>query len=174
MVTKWIFRRFMGLQIYVYRRSGGKRMSQLRGMPILLLTTIGRKSGKKHATPVMYIRDGDNYVVTASNNGAEENPAWFLNLRVNPMVTVEVGGETKAMVARRASREEKLRLWPQLVEKAPFFEGYKKKTDRDIPMIILEASDVSTHATLRVSAGRASQSTAHTRLTGEGSALSPE
>lgn len=141
MVVRWIFRRFIGLQIFVYRRSGGKRMGHLRGMPILLLTTVGRKTGKHRVTPVMYIRDGDNYVVTASNNGARDNPGWFVNLKKNPQIAIEVDGTTKSMMAHQANSEEKSRLWPRLVEQAHFFEGYNQKTKRDIPMVILQPTD---------------------------------
>ena len=137
MVVKWIFRRFIGLQIFVYRHSGGKRMARLRGMPILLLTTVGRKTGKQRVTPVMYIRDGDNYVITASNSGAAKNPGWFVNLKTNPQITIEVDGTIKTVTAHQASAEEKGRLWPQLVEQGHFFEGYQKKTKREIPMVIL-------------------------------------
>jgi F420H(2)-dependent quinone reductase len=138
MVVKWLFRRFIALQVYMYRRSGGKRMGRLRGMPVLILTTVGRKTGKKRVTPVMYIRDGTDYVVTASNNGADEYPAWFLNLKANPRITIEVDDQAFTVIAHQASTDDKGRLWPQLVEKAPFFEGYKKKAKRDIPMVILE------------------------------------
>ena len=116
-------------------------MGRLRGMPLLLLTTVGRKTGKKRVTPVMYIRDGRSYVVTASNNGAKRNSSWFLNLKANPQITIEVDGTRKSMTAHQASMDDKSRLWPQLVEQAPFFEGYRKKTKRDIPMVILEPID---------------------------------
>jgi deazaflavin-dependent oxidoreductase (nitroreductase family) len=107
-------------------------------MPILLLNTIGRKSGKRRVVPVMYMRDGDNYVVTASNSGDNKHPGWFLNLRANPQVTIEVEGMTISVMAYQASSQEKESLWAQLVEKAPFFDGYRKKTRREIPMVILE------------------------------------
>lgn len=138
MKGKWIFKQFIRLQIFMYRRSGGKRMGSLRGMPLLLLTTIGRKTGKQRVTPVMYIRDGDNYVVTASNAGFDSHPAWFVNLQANPKVVVEVGDITQNMIAQQANAEEKSRLWPQLVKQAPFFEDYQKNTTRDIPMVILQ------------------------------------
>ncbi len=136
-IAKWFFRQFMRLQVYMYRRSGGKRMNRVRRMPILLLTTIGRKSGRERVTPVMFIRDGDNYVITASNNGAEENPGWFANLQADPKVKIEVDGVSKNVIARKASAEERSRLWPQLVRQAHFFEDYQKKAKRDIPMVIL-------------------------------------
>ena len=141
MVVKWIFRQFIRLQVYVYRRSGGKRFGRLRGMPLLILTTVGRKTGKKRVTPVMYIRDGDNYVITASNGGADREPGWFSNLKANPETTIEVDGMTRNVMAHKASPEEKGRLWPRLVEQAPFFEGYQKKTTRDIPMMVLHPTD---------------------------------
>jgi F420H(2)-dependent quinone reductase len=141
MVFNWMFRQFIRMQVFVYRHSGGRRMGQLRGMPVLLLTTVGRRTGKRRVTPVMYIRDDDNLVITASNNGRDKQPSWFLNLKAHPQTTVEVGGVTRSMAAHQAGTEEKGRLWPQLVERAPFFEGYQKSTSRDIPMVILQAAD---------------------------------
>jgi F420H(2)-dependent quinone reductase len=138
MVFNWMFRQFMRMQVLVYRRSGGKRMGQLRGMPLLLLTTIGRKTGKRRVTPVMHIRDGDNFVITASNNGRDNQPSWFLNLKIHPMTTIEVDGLARSVTAHQASMEEKGRLWPKLVDCAPFFEGYQKSTKRNIPMVILQ------------------------------------
>jgi len=143
MVVKWLFRRFMGLQVYVYRRSGGKRMGRVRGMPVLILTTVGRKTGKKRVNPVVYVRDGANYVVVAANNGADEHPAWFLNLKGNPRITIEVDDKALPVIAHQAGADEQARLWPQLVERGPFFEGYKKKAKRDIPIVILEPSHSS-------------------------------
>jgi F420H(2)-dependent quinone reductase len=140
-MVNWLFRQFARMQVFVYRRSGGRRMGHLRGMPVLLLTTVGRRTGKRRVTPVMYIRDGDNFVITASNNGSDKQPNWFINLKANPQTTIEVEGMTRGATAHQASPEEKGRLWPQLVERAPFFEGYQKSTSRDIPMIILQPAD---------------------------------
>lgn len=140
MIMKWVFKQFMRLQVTMYRRSGGKRFGQMRGMPLLLLTTVGRKSGVERVTPLMYTRDGDDYVVVASNNGAPTHPAWFLNLQAHPEVTIEVGETTYRMNARQATSAEKARMWPPLAEKAPFYENYRKKTTRDIPMVILQAA----------------------------------
>ena len=141
LVLKWIFRRFMGFQVYIYRSSGGKRMGHLRGMPILLLITTGRKSGKVRVTPVMYIKDQENYVITASNNGAEQNPGWFHNLEANPLNSIEVEGARMSVKARRATSEEKDRLWQILIGRASFFEDYRKRARRNIPMVILEPND---------------------------------
>ena len=141
MIGKWIFRKFMRFQIFMYRRSAGKSFAHVRGMPVLLLTTVGRKTGKQRVTPVMYIRDGDNYVITASNGGEDKHPGWFVNLRANPQATIEVGNMTRGVMAHQASPEKKKTLWAQLVEQAPFFDGYRKKTTRDIPMVILQPTD---------------------------------
>lgn len=138
MVAKWIFRQFIRLQVYVYRRSGGKRLGHIRGMPVLLLTTVGRKTGKTRVNPVVYIRDGNDYVIVAANAGADRNPSWFANLQANPQTTIEVDDMTLTVNAHKASPVEKGRLWERLVEQGPFFEGYRKKTARDIPMIILQ------------------------------------
>jgi F420H(2)-dependent quinone reductase len=138
MVVKWIFRQFIRLQVYIYRRSGGKRMGRIRGMPVLLLTTVGRKTGKQRVTPVMYMRDGNSYVIVAANAGARRNPGWFSNLQANPQTTIEVDDMTTTVMAHKASMEEKGQLWPRFVEQAPFLEGYRKKTTRDIPLIILQ------------------------------------
>jgi deazaflavin-dependent oxidoreductase (nitroreductase family) len=141
MIGKWVFKQFMRFQIFMYRHSGGKMMGSLRGMPVLLLTTVGRKTGKQHVAPVMYLRDGENYVVTASNNGADKHPGWFVNLQSNPQATIEVDNMTRGVLTHQASPEEKKRLWTQLVEQAPFFEDYQKKTTRDIPMVILQPTN---------------------------------
>jgi deazaflavin-dependent oxidoreductase (nitroreductase family) len=138
MIAKWMFKQFMRFQIFMYRRSSGKTFGYVRGMPVLLLTTIGRKTGKQRVTPLMYIRDGDNYVITASNAGEDKHPGWFVNLQANPHARIEVGNITRDVMAHQASPEEKEPLWKQLVEQAPFFEGYRKKTTRDIPMVILQ------------------------------------
>lgn len=137
----WLFKQVMRVQIFFYRRSGGKFMGSMRGMPILILTTVGRKSGQLRETPVMYLQDGANYVVMASNAGRAGNPAWYGNLRANPEVTIDVGGDTRSAIARDASADERKRLWPLLLEKAPFFDDYQKNTSRVIPMVILSPRD---------------------------------
>jgi deazaflavin-dependent oxidoreductase (nitroreductase family) len=133
-----LFRLFIKFQIAVFRRTNGNSMATLNGMPILLLNTVGRKSKKKRTTPVMYIRDGENYVITASNSGNENAPGWFYNLQSTPRVTIEVPGNQLQVISSLISPEEKHRLWAQLIDRAPFFDGYRKKTTREIPMILLQ------------------------------------
>ena len=133
-----LFRLFMRVQIFIFRRTNGKSMAFMRGMPILLLTTVGRKSGKAHTIPVMYFRDGDRFVITASNNGRLRHPAWFHNLKNAPQVEMEIPGKHLMATPTIATEQEHDRLWPQLVAQAPFFEGYRKRAPRPIPMVLLQ------------------------------------
>lgn len=138
MIRQWMSKRFIQFHIFIYRHSGGKIMGYVWNMPILLLTTVGRKTGKQRVIPLMYLQDAENYVITASNYGKDDYPSWFVNLQANPEATIQVNDTRKDVIARQASPEEKDILWAQLVEQAPFFEGYRKKTRRDIPMVLLQ------------------------------------
>ena len=93
-------------------------------MPILLLTAIGRRSGKRRTVPLGYLRDGPDYVVIGSNGGQDEHPAWILNLRANPQTTVQIGRAWVPVVAEEADSERRSRLWVELVGQAPIYEGY--------------------------------------------------
>ncbi len=137
MFVKWLTRLVMAIYVFLYRRTGGKVGGRLGAMPVLLLTTTGRKTGKKHTVPVMYLSESPNYIITASNKGGEKPPAWWLNLKGNPQATIEIGGNTRSVTTEQAGSAEKKRLWAQLVVKAPAFEGYQKRTQREIPMVIL-------------------------------------
>jgi len=137
MLLKFVLRLGMKLHVFLYRRSGGKTWGSMNGVPVMLLTTIGRKTGLQRTTPVLYLTDGPNYVISASNGGRDSHPAWWDNLQSQPRATIEVGSTTQTVTARPASHEEKTRLWAELVARAPIFEGYQKTTTRDIPMVIL-------------------------------------
>lgn len=119
------------------RASGGKVGGAVKGLPVLLLTTTGRKTGQTRAWPVGYLVDGDHLLVSASANGQPAHPAWYLNLRTNPRVIVEIKGATRAMRAEVATGEERTRLWSRLVREYPFFAGFQHKTTREIPVVIL-------------------------------------
>jgi len=113
----------------------------MAGRPLMLLTTRGAKTGLERTAIVTYTRDGDRYVIAASKSGAPTNPAWFYNLQANPVVSVEAGGETfkaRATVARGAERD---RLWDQHAAERPEFREYPSKTDRVIPVILLDRID---------------------------------
>jgi deazaflavin-dependent oxidoreductase (nitroreductase family) len=125
------------------RAHGGQVTSgPMAGRPLMLLTTNGAKSGQERTAIVTYTRDGDRYVIAASKGGASTNPAWFHNLRVNPEVTVEAGGEifpARATVTEGAERD---RLWNQHAAERPEFRDYPSRTRRVIPVIVLDRLDV--------------------------------
>jgi deazaflavin-dependent oxidoreductase (nitroreductase family) len=123
-----------------FRANGGKVGGQFEGAPLLLLHTTGAKSGQERVNPVMYRQDGANLVVFASKAGAPTNPDWYHNLQANPSVSVEVGADTRAMVARTAESAERERLWEAHKADWPGFADYEAKTDRQIPVVILEST----------------------------------
>jgi deazaflavin-dependent oxidoreductase (nitroreductase family) len=108
------------------------------GVYTLLLTTRGRRTGKRRRTALIYGRDGDRYLVVASVGGAARHPAWYLNLREHPEVELQVGAERFPARARTADEAEKPRLWSMMTSIWPAYEGYQRKTRRDIPVVILE------------------------------------
>ena len=126
------------INTWIYRLSGGKVGGRwLRGAPILLLSTIGRKSGEPRVAPLLYLRDGEKVVIVASKGGMSKHPPWYWNLEANPDVEVEIGRERNKMLARRASDPEKAALWPRLIEMYRDFDDYQARTERNIPVIIL-------------------------------------
>ena len=109
------------------------------GMPVVILTTTGRKSGKKRTTMLTApIHDDQRVVLVASYGGDDRHPAWYLNLRDNPDVELEIKGDKRAMRARVASADEKAELWPDVVKAHKGYADYQTKTERDIPLVILE------------------------------------
>ena len=130
----------VALNVWLYRLSGGRVMGKMGAAPILLLTTLGRKSGRKRTVPLLYLKDDGSFVIVASFAGSPKHPAWFVNLEANPKVELQVGGERLAAVARRATAQEKARLWPALVSIYPRYEDYQKRTAREIPLAIITPS----------------------------------
>jgi deazaflavin-dependent oxidoreductase (nitroreductase family) len=121
-----------------YRLTGGMLGSSLMGTPILLLTTTGRKSGRKITTPLQYVTDGDNVVLIASNAGHDNHPQWWLNLKKNPEAEIQVKRETRRMKAEEAQGAERERLWGRAVEQYSGYAGYQKNTERQIPVVVLK------------------------------------
>ena len=119
----------------VYRATGGKVGGRLLGSPVLLLTTTGRKSGRPRTIPLLYLRDGENLVVVASNGGTAGDPAWWLNLVDDPEANVEVGG--RKLHVRAAEGEERLRLWGRVVRMYGAYRQYQERTDPRIPVVLL-------------------------------------
>ena len=129
---------FSAANTWVFRLSGGKIGARFPGgAPVMLLTAIGRKSGRPRTAPLLYLRDGDNVVIVASKAGMPHHPVWYLNLEANPEVEVEIGSERTKMSARRASDDEKARLWPDLVAMYPDYADYQARTERNIPVMNL-------------------------------------
>ena len=108
------------------------------GTTTLLLTTTGRKSGKQYTTPLIYTFDGDDPVIVASQGGSPDNPDWYLNLLANPHVDVQIKGEKFHAHPHTAEGEERDRLWKQMTAVWPDYDEYQKKTDREIPVVVLE------------------------------------
>jgi deazaflavin-dependent oxidoreductase (nitroreductase family) len=125
----------------VYGLSNGRLLGNVPGsngrQPILLITTTGRKSGKRRTTPIGYIEDDGAYAVVASAAGQDRNPAWFHNLRSNPDVEIRVKDRTLRARAQVADAETKARLWPKLLEVYPKYDEYQAKTSRQIPVVVL-------------------------------------
>jgi deazaflavin-dependent oxidoreductase (nitroreductase family) len=121
-----------------FRANGGKVGGPFEGAPLLLLHTVGAKTGQPRVNPMMYLADGDNYVVFASKAGAPTNPDWYHNLVANPRASIELGDKTINVVAHVANDETRERLWSTQKERYPGFADYEAKTDRQIPVVVLE------------------------------------
>lgn len=122
----------------LFRATDGRVGGRLLGSPVLLLVSTGRRTGRQRTTPLLYLPDGDRQVIVASNGGAAKHPVWWLNLEADPEATVEVEGRKTRVRAREAEGEERARLWKSLVRMYPAYESYQGKTDRRIPVVVLE------------------------------------
>lgn len=131
--TGWVAK-----HIREYVETGGRRGHRRWGVDHLLLTSRGRRSGKLRRTALIYGRDGDRYVVVGSSGGQPRHPAWVLNLLADPQVRVQVGAETFPARAYPAEGEEKERLWRLMAGIWPDYDRYRRRTSRDIPVVILQ------------------------------------
>jgi F420H(2)-dependent quinone reductase len=122
----------------IYRASGGRLLGRMAGLSVLLLTVTGRKTGEPHTTAVSYIMDGDRFVVTGSGAGSSVEPQWFQNLRHADRAVIEVGRRRIEVRVAIAGPRERAALWRQLTSRAPAFNRYEAKLDREIPMAILD------------------------------------
>ena len=145
-VPRPILRAYWALHNALDRVSGG-RLSTARPTPhrlgILFLATIGHRSGQPRRNGLYFIEDGATYVVVASNAGAEAEPAWWLNLQANPEAVVELRGRSTPVRPRRATAEERARLWPEFVRRDGTFAEYEQATSRQIAVVILEPRDMT-------------------------------
>lgn len=131
--------RLMGGHAKVYRATGGRIGHRVPGVPeMLLLDHVGAKSGTHRYTPLVFARDGQNVILIASKGGFPKNPAWFYNLKANPDTTIQIGSKRMPVHAREAKPEEYDRLWKRAVEVYGGYEEYRRRTDRQIPLVVLE------------------------------------
>jgi deazaflavin-dependent oxidoreductase (nitroreductase family) len=129
---------FTALHIFIYRLTGGILGSRMGGQSMLLLSTTGRKSGKLHVIAISYFRDGNNYILVASNWGKDHHPAWYHNLISQPLADIQVKARKLGVNARPAAAEEYERLWNYVSTKNPMYTRYQRNTRRKIPIVILE------------------------------------
>ena len=127
-------------QVELYERTGGEEGGTMQGLPVIILTTKGAKSGKIRKTPLMRVTDGTPYAVVASQGGAPKHPVWYHNIVSEPHVVLQDGPVVGDYVARRVEGDELDRWWARAVEAFPPYADYQKKTDRDIPVFVLEPS----------------------------------
>jgi deazaflavin-dependent oxidoreductase (nitroreductase family) len=125
------------LHRWLYRVSGGKLGKSFFGSPVLLLTTTGRRTRQSRTWPLTYLPEGDRLIIIASNGGQPNHPAWYLNLLTNPQVSVQLGDRVRTMVAHPTEGDERARLWSRVVEEYPAYGEYQRKTDRQIPVVVL-------------------------------------
>ena len=126
----------LNTHIFLYRLTGGVIGGKAGGRLLLLLTNVGRKSGKTYTTPLQYLPDGETFLVAGTNGGSPVHPQWYLNLLAHPQTTVQVGRKIIPVTARTATAEERPRLWG-LFTRFDYFAAYERKTAREIPVVIL-------------------------------------
>jgi F420H(2)-dependent quinone reductase len=141
---------FSTLHRTLYRVTSGRLGRRLRGGPVLLLTTTGRKTGQDRTLPLSYVEADDVVVVVASAAGAPRHPGWYMNLRANPRVRVQQGAQTRTMIARTVDGFDRACLWERFVEKYPSLAGYQARVSREIPVIVLRP-ETATAGMLRAS-----------------------
>lgn len=134
-IIKWMSR----AQTFLYKKTGGRLGGKfLQGAPVALLTTTGRKTGEPRVSPLLYLREGNRVVLVASKGGAANNPMWYLNLKANPKVSIQIKDEVLHLSARDATDAERAQYWPRLTEMYTSFDDYQSWTDRVIPVVICD------------------------------------
>jgi F420H(2)-dependent quinone reductase len=135
LAIKWMSR----INAFFYKRNNGQGLgSTFQNIPVALLTTTGRKSGEPRISPLYFHRDGDVVIVAASKGGSDKHPMWYLNLKADSKVQVQIKKEILNLTARDATEEERAKYWPKLVEMYPTYNDYQSWTDRVIPLVVCE------------------------------------
>ncbi|MEO7002641.1 MAG: nitroreductase family deazaflavin-dependent oxidoreductase [Ktedonobacterales bacterium] len=138
--TPAILRFALKAMVGLYRMTNGAVAGRMGSTPVLLLTTIGRKSGKPHTIPLSFFTDGDTLFLVASNGGSDRHPAWYLNLTAHPQVEIQVKGDHQTVTATTATPDERTRLWAQVVAKAANYARYAQRTTREIPIVLIRST----------------------------------
>lgn len=136
--VRWLIALITTVHRFLYRTTGGWIGARAPGIRMLLLENIGRKSGQRRVTPLLYVEDGANFVVVASNGGDDRSPAWWYNVQENPEVAIQVGRERIPVRARGAAVDEQESLWQKLESSYRYYQDYRSRTDREIPIVVLE------------------------------------
>ena len=144
LIVRLATHRLGALHRVLYRASGGRIGARIWGLPIVLLTTTGRASGRPRTVPLCALRDGEAFVVIASYGGLDRSPSWWLNLQSEPRAAVQVGRSTRDVVAREATPDERARLWAEVTRRAPGYLDYQRRTSRRIPVVLLEPAATGT------------------------------
>jgi deazaflavin-dependent oxidoreductase (nitroreductase family) len=135
---RWLLALITVVHRALYRVTGGRIGAHAGRANMLLLESVGRRSGQRRVTPLLYVDDGENFVIVASNAGDDRNPAWLLNLRKNPAAEIQVGKRRIAVQSREANEAESERLWPKLLSSYAYYRDYRVRTQRHIPIVVLE------------------------------------
>jgi deazaflavin-dependent oxidoreductase (nitroreductase family) len=138
---RWLLALITRVHRWLYRVSGGRVGQHLGRVEVLLLETVGRRSGRRRTIPLLTVRDDERFVVVASNAGDDRHPAWWLNLKAQPEAEVQLGTERFPVRAREAGELEAQRLWPRLEAAYPYYADYRRRTVRPIPIVVLEPRD---------------------------------
>jgi deazaflavin-dependent oxidoreductase (nitroreductase family) len=129
--------RFTRVHLWLYRSSGGKIGGRILAHQFLMLTTIGRKSGRRYTVPLEYYTDGHLPYIIGSNYGKNHPPSWYFNLQANPLAEIERNGARHLVTARVADAQMRQRIWPELVRVAPYYGRYQQHISREIPLVLL-------------------------------------
>lgn len=139
-LVKTMMRKGNAAHVALYRRTRGRRFNRIKGLPVCLLTVPGRTTGTRRTTPIVYFERAGTWLVVGSAGGAKADPQWFRNLRAADEATLEIGDRKHEVSVHITKGEEREALWAWVVQQAPFFEGYKTKSGRTIPIAALTAT----------------------------------
>jgi deazaflavin-dependent oxidoreductase (nitroreductase family) len=134
----WVWERFTSFHTAAYKATKGKVGGKFQGAPIALVDSVGRKSGKRRTHPLLAREDGENLIIVASKGGIRKNPAWYHNLRANPDTVANWYGDVRTVRARELEGAEREEMWLKMTEIYPTYRHYQRRTDRQIPVLLLE------------------------------------